>query len=165
MFNGVRQFYSHIIPGSGRARALVGHPHNMRCFNPFAFSPMAVTLIITTVYILLLVPLLFIHTTVPAAPTNPTVYRGLNLTEAWLDLTQLTDGYHPFNSRRNDDVRNWNHRPSKPTKTWIPITIKTSLQFCLPGRMICEYETSRHLPSYSMTLCLITRALPSQALE
>jgi len=68
---------------------------------------MAVTLIITTVYILLLVPLLFIHTTVPAAPTNPTVYRGLNLTEAWLDLTQLTDGYHPFNSRRNDDVRNW----------------------------------------------------------
>lgn len=59
------------------------------------------------VYLGISIPLLVVHETVPAAPTDPTRFRGLNLTEAWLDLTQLTDGYHPFNSRKNDDVRNW----------------------------------------------------------
>ncbi|KUJ21238.1 putative zinc metalloprotease [Mollisia scopiformis] len=79
----------------------------MKCSNPFAFAPMSVTLTTTVVYLAILIPLLVIHETVPPAPTNPTVYRGLNLTEAWLDLDELSNGYHPFNSRRNDDVRNW----------------------------------------------------------
>jgi Peptidase family M28 len=32
---------------------------------------------------------------------------GINLTEAWQDLQFLTNGYHPFNSHRNDEVRDW----------------------------------------------------------
>ncbi|KAG4411936.1 hypothetical protein IFR04_014934 [Cadophora malorum] len=79
----------------------------MRWYNPFAFVPMAVTLVTAVVYLAVFIPLLIIHETVPSAPENPTVYRGLNLTEAWLDLAELSNGYHPFNSRRNDDVRNW----------------------------------------------------------
>jgi Peptidase family M28 len=68
---------------------------------------MTVTLITAVVYLGILIPLLVIHETVPAAPKNPTPYRGLNLSEAWLDLAELSNGYHPFNSRRNDEVRNW----------------------------------------------------------
>jgi len=79
----------------------------MKCYNPFAFVPMAVTLFIAIVYLGILIPLLVIHETVPSAPKNPTLYRGFNLSEAWLDLAELSNGYHPFNSRRNDEVRNW----------------------------------------------------------
>lgn len=75
--------------------------------NPFAFSPMAVTLITAIVYLGLAIPLIVLHETVPRAPSNPVLYNGLNTTEAWLDLTTLTNGYHPYNSRRNDEVRNW----------------------------------------------------------
>lgn len=79
----------------------------MKCYNPFSFVPMSVTITTVVVYLAILIPLLVIHETVPAAPTNPTEYRGLNLTEAWLDLDELSNGFHPFNSRRNDDIRNW----------------------------------------------------------
>lgn len=68
---------------------------------------MAVTLTIVVVYLAIIIPLIVVHETVPAAPSSPTLYRGFNLTEAWLDLEELTNGYHPFNSRRNDEVRNW----------------------------------------------------------
>jgi hypothetical protein len=79
----------------------------MKCYNPFSFVPMAVTLVTVVVYLAIFIPLLVIHETVPSAPKNPTLYRGLDLTEAWLDLTELTNGYHPYNSKRNDEVRNW----------------------------------------------------------
>jgi hypothetical protein len=79
----------------------------MRVHNPFSFLPLAVTLVAIVVYLAIITPILVIHETVPPAPSNPTAYRGLNLTEAWLDLAELSNGYHPFNSRRNDDVRNW----------------------------------------------------------
>ena len=79
----------------------------MICYNPFAFVPKVVTLTTAVVYLAIFIPLIVIHETVPSAPKNPTVYRGLNLTEAWLDLAELTNGYHPYNSRRNDEVRDW----------------------------------------------------------
>jgi hypothetical protein len=79
----------------------------MKCYNPFSFVPLVVTLTAAVVYLAIFIPLVVIHETVPSAPKNPTLYRGLNLTEAWLDLAELTNGYHPFNSRRNDEVRDW----------------------------------------------------------
>ena len=79
----------------------------MTSYSPFSFLPRGVTVIVTVVYLAILIPLLVVHETVPAAPKDPVAYHGLNLTEAWLDLTELTKGYHPFNSRQNDDVRNW----------------------------------------------------------
>ncbi|PMD20349.1 putative zinc metalloprotease [Hyaloscypha hepaticicola] len=79
----------------------------MKCYNPFAFAPMVVTITTAVVYLAIFIPIIIIHETVPSAPKNPTVYRGLNLTEAWLDLAELTNGYHPYNSRRNDEVRDW----------------------------------------------------------
>jgi hypothetical protein len=79
----------------------------MKSYSPFSFLPLDVTLITTLVYLAVIIPLLIIHETVPAAPKNAIPYRGLNLTEAWLDLTELSKGYHPYNSRRNDEVRNW----------------------------------------------------------
>lgn len=75
--------------------------------NPFAFRPAQVTIWTTIVYLALLIPLIIVNETVPSPPQSPTPYAGVNLTEAWLDLATLTQGYHPYNSHKNDDVRNW----------------------------------------------------------
>lgn len=72
--------------------------------NPFAFTPLPVTIITSLVYVALIVSLLVVHHTVPEAPGN---LDGTNLTEAWLDLQTLSNGFHPFNSRRNDYIRDW----------------------------------------------------------
>jgi hypothetical protein len=73
--------------------------------NPFAFTPLPVTLTTSTVYIVILVAVILVHITVPPAPDH--VVDGVNVTEAWVDLQELTNGYHPYNSRRNDQVRDW----------------------------------------------------------
>lgn len=73
--------------------------------NPLAFTPWPVTIITTAIYLALLIPVLVIHHNVPSAPrTSP---KGLDLAEAWQDLQSLTSGFHPYNSRRNDEVRAW----------------------------------------------------------
>lgn len=71
--------------------------------NPIAFTPVPVTVICTVVYAALIIPLLVIHHTVP----QPEDLAGTNLTEAWLDLQTLSNGFHPYNSRENDDVRSF----------------------------------------------------------
>ncbi|OAP60982.1 hypothetical protein AYL99_05986 [Fonsecaea erecta] len=78
-----------------------------RLSNPFAFTRWPVTVITSAIYLVVIVALLIIHTTVPSPPTSPTPIHGLNLTEAWLDLELLTASYHPYNSRRNDQVHEW----------------------------------------------------------
>lgn len=47
------------------------------------------------------------HTTVPSAPSDPTPVKGINLTQAWLDLDFISDGYHPIDSRRNEAVQKY----------------------------------------------------------
>jgi hypothetical protein len=79
----------------------------MKCNNPFAFRPTPVSFWTTLVYLIIAIPLLFVHETVPPAPSDHSLYRGLNLTEAWHDLEFITSAYHPFNSRQNDVVRSF----------------------------------------------------------
>ena len=79
----------------------------MKIHNPIAFRPLQVTVITSVAYVALIVTLLLIHLVVPSAPNNPTAISGTNLTEAWQDLQTLSGGFHPYNSRRNDDVRDW----------------------------------------------------------
>ncbi len=74
-------------------------------WNPIAFVPAQVTLITTAIYIALFAVLLWVHHIVPSAPRNPTPVDGVNLTSAWLDLSYISDGFHPIDSRRNEDVR------------------------------------------------------------
>ncbi|RBQ83652.1 hypothetical protein VDGD_04651 [Verticillium dahliae] len=76
----------------------------MKCYNPFGFRVGPVTFWTIIIYIALLVPLLWIHETVPPAPSSPTPTPGINLTEAWHDLTTITKHYHPYNSRDNERV-------------------------------------------------------------
>ncbi|KAI1435920.1 hypothetical protein GGR50DRAFT_270666 [Xylaria sp. CBS 124048] len=78
----------------------------MALSNPFAFRPFPVSFWTTVTYLALLIPLVIIHETVPS-PSSLTVYNGLNLTKSWLDLTTLSQSYHPFNSRKNDEIHNW----------------------------------------------------------
>ncbi|MCJ1331638.1 hypothetical protein MMC10_008329 [Thelotrema lepadinum] len=73
--------------------------------NPFAFTPLPVTIITTIVYCAVLIPIIVVHHLVPPAPSS--LVSGLNVSEAWLDLKFLSNGFHPYNSHRNDIVRNW----------------------------------------------------------
>ena len=77
----------------------------MRGSNPFAFRPGPVSFWTTVVYLAIAIPLLYVHETVPPAPSEHDLYKGLNLTEAWLDLDIISSSYHPYNSHENDDVR------------------------------------------------------------
>ncbi|KAI1080691.1 peptidase family M28 family [Whalleya microplaca] len=75
--------------------------------NPVAFKPLAVTFWTTVVYLAIIIPLIVVQETVPPPPSNPTLYAGLNLTKSWLDLTEISRKYHPFNSRENDRIHDW----------------------------------------------------------
>lgn len=75
--------------------------------NPLAFRPIQVTIWTSIIYLALLIPLIIINETVPPPPSTSVPYAGINLTEAWQDLATLTEGYHPYNSHKNDEVRNW----------------------------------------------------------
>lgn len=76
----------------------------LRLYSVTASSVMVITIL---VYLAISIPLLIIHETVPRPPSNRVSYNGLNISEAWLDLAELTNGYHPYNSRRNDEVHDW----------------------------------------------------------
>jgi membrane protease PFF1-like protein/peptidase M28-like protein len=74
--------------------------------NPIGFTPLPVATIIVLVYGAILSILITFHNVIPKAPSNLRI-TGINLTEAWHDLQILTNGYHPYNSHRNDEVRTW----------------------------------------------------------
>lgn len=75
--------------------------------NPLSFTSIPVTFLICTVYIATLVPLFLVDLRIPPPPGDKSLAPGLNLTEAWTDLQVLSNGFHPYNSRRNDEVRDW----------------------------------------------------------
>ncbi|KAL8996269.1 MAG: hypothetical protein Q9169_004200 [Polycauliona sp. 2 TL-2023] len=75
--------------------------------NPIGFTPLPVTIICTFVYTALFVALLVTHLVVPSAPNSLTPIAGVNLTEAWLDLQHISSDFHPYNSHRNDETRDW----------------------------------------------------------
>ncbi len=111
----------------------------MKLFNPIAFRPLPVTFISALVYLLVLIPLLVIHHVVP--PPEPIV--GANLTEAWFDLQTLSNGFHPYNSRRNDEIRKWllariqtivdEAAVASAAPTFIFDDLASNLTFCLNG--------------------------------
>ncbi|KFY18756.1 hypothetical protein V493_08364, partial [Pseudogymnoascus sp. VKM F-4281 (FW-2241)] len=70
-------------------------------------SPTSVMLITVIVYLAIAIPLLVIHEVVPPAPSDEALPSGFNVSEAWLDLAELTKAYHPYASRRNDEVHGW----------------------------------------------------------
>ena len=76
-----------------------------RSWNPIAFVPIQVTLIASAIYIALAIVLLWVDTSLPAVPRSSTPVEGVNLTESWLDLSYISNGYHPIDSRRNGEVK------------------------------------------------------------
>ncbi|KAI4126136.1 MAG: hypothetical protein LQ338_003906 [Usnochroma carphineum] len=78
-----------------------------RLSNPIAFTPRPVTIIGSLVYTALIIALLITHLIVPSAPSNRTPLAGVNLIEAWQDLQHISGGFHPYNSRLNDEIRDW----------------------------------------------------------
>ncbi|MBE3045092.1 hypothetical protein IMZ48_21570, partial [Candidatus Bathyarchaeota archaeon] len=66
----------------------------MKWHNPLAFRPAQVTFWTTAVYLALVIPLVFVQETVPPAPKTPTPFPGVNLDDAWADLTTITRAPH-----------------------------------------------------------------------
>ncbi|KAK8153611.1 putative zinc metalloprotease [Phyllosticta citrichinensis] len=79
----------------------------LRLGNPLAFTPLPVIFWTCLIYIAIAAGLLYVHHVVPSAPAREAPVPGINLTESWRDLQYLSNGFHPYNSRRNDQVRNW----------------------------------------------------------
>ncbi|ODA79062.1 hypothetical protein RJ55_04653 [Drechmeria coniospora] len=77
----------------------------MKFPNPFSFHPGQVTWWTTSIYLAIVIPLLYVHETVPSPPAGRDIPKGINLTEAWSDLQAVTKTYHPYNSHENDGVR------------------------------------------------------------
>lgn len=77
----------------------------MRIRNPFAFRPYPVTILASVIYVALFIALLTIHTVTPSAPSDSSEAEAVS--EAWHDLQTLTKTFHPYNSRANDQVRDW----------------------------------------------------------
>ncbi|KAG8630154.1 hypothetical protein KVT40_001773 [Elsinoe batatas] len=77
--------------------------------NPFAFTPLPVTIFTTAIYIAIFAALVIVHHRVPSPPSNGVDrnWSGVNLTEAWLDLKYISKEYHPYNSRANQNVRGY----------------------------------------------------------
>lgn len=69
--------------------------------NPFGFTTGPVTFWLIVLYAAFLIPLVWIHESVPSVKRQA---DGVNVTEAWHDLTTITRQYHPYNSRANEDV-------------------------------------------------------------
>ncbi|KAF2486512.1 peptidase M28 [Neohortaea acidophila] len=76
-----------------------------RSWNPLAFYPIQVTFFASLAYIALFTLLIWSFEIVPPAPSTATPVAGVNLTETWLDLSFISDGYHPIDSRRNGVVK------------------------------------------------------------
>ncbi|KAL9603289.1 MAG: hypothetical protein Q9219_001312 [cf. Caloplaca sp. 3 TL-2023] len=83
-----------------------GHNMGKRFSNPIAFTPVPVTIISSLIYVALFAALLTTHLIVPRAPSNWPI-AGVNLTEAWQDLQHLSRNFHPYNSRQNDEIRDF----------------------------------------------------------
>jgi hypothetical protein len=73
--------------------------------NPLAFTPLPVIVVTCATYIALFAALLSVHLTVPPYPSSTPA--GTNLTQSWLDLENITAQFHPYNSRANDNVRQY----------------------------------------------------------
>lgn len=78
-----------------------------RSWSPLAFLNAQVTTIGSLIYAAAFVVVIYQHVFVPPAPSSATPVNGINLTQAWRDLEFISDGYHPWSSRRNDEVRNY----------------------------------------------------------
>ncbi|KAL9070575.1 MAG: hypothetical protein Q9157_005762 [Trypethelium eluteriae] len=74
---------------------------------PIAFSPIPVTIIVVLVYAALFVSLLYTHLVVPPSPSRVSTYPAVDGDVAWRDLQELSNGFHHFNTHRNDEIHNW----------------------------------------------------------
>ncbi|KIW06175.1 uncharacterized protein PV09_02660 [Verruconis gallopava] len=83
----------------------MARPYKSR--NPLGFTPWPVAFWTTIIFASLLSSLITVHNTVPPAPKSELPAPGINLTQAWLDLQHLSNGFHPYNSRRNNEIRTW----------------------------------------------------------
>src|SRR6187402_436702 len=111
--------------------------------GPITFTPIFVMVLAVAVYVTIAMFVLIIHESVPRAPSNPVEFRGLNITEAWHDLQEISKEYHPYNSRRNDEVRDWLLKRIKaildenqiaPPSATIINDLQSNITYSFPGR-------------------------------
>lgn len=116
--------------------------------NPFAFTPKKVAFVIAVIYLAVSIPLVIVHEIVPKAPTNlasSSSYHDLNTTEAWLDLDELTNGYHPYNSHRSDEVHDWLLRRIESI-----LEVNKVLHITYAGQVNADFADSKSSPAVTI---------------
>lgn len=99
----------------------------MKLRNPLEFRHGPVNFFTTVIYLALIVPLLYVHETVPSPPAEEALSSGLSLSEAWRDLLNITREFHPYNSRANEQVREFLMERSRQILTRNNIHYTTEL--------------------------------------
>jgi hypothetical protein len=80
----------------------------MNLKEAFAFRPLPVTILVVVTYLSILGSLLWVHLVPPpAAPRGELDSWGIDFGAAWQDLRVLTAEFRPYNSKRNDEVRQY----------------------------------------------------------
>ena len=110
----------------------------MRLQNPLSFTPLPVTILTAAVYVILIASLLVEHYTLP----RPRPIEGIDLNLAWHDLQTISNGFHPFNSHRNDEIRIW-------LLEKLDSIVQTNQKSSLHVQSIDEYSLSDSSPDTS----------------
>jgi hypothetical protein len=80
----------------------------MNLKEAFAFRPLPVTILVVVTYLAILGSLLWVHLVPPpVAPRWELDSWGIDFGAAWQDLRVLTAEFRPYNSKRNDEVRQY----------------------------------------------------------
>ncbi|KAG6040582.1 hypothetical protein E4U41_000090 [Claviceps citrina] len=112
----------------------------MKVANPFAFRPGPVSFWTTIVYLAVFISLIYVHETLPPAPSQSDLPQGINLTEAWADLQAITRSYHPYNSHENDVVRDYLMRRSREILDRNGVKYKVELTGGVPWKSSYMYS-------------------------
>jgi hypothetical protein len=110
----------------------------MKVSNAFKFRPYPASFLFLVTYGVISALLIWIHESPPSdIPShNEQQSMAINMTEAWNDLQKITTlGYHPYNSKVNDQVRQYLLSRIKA----IIDENKADVQ-CADGAWYCGYE-------------------------
>ena len=64
-------------------------------------------ILVMAIYAVCASVLVYNNDLIPAHPSSNSPIKGVDISEAWIDLIELTQAFHPFNSQRSREVRKW----------------------------------------------------------
>lgn len=100
-YQSVEQKMNQIVMCMRRALHVLGR------WNPFTSIDGRISITTTIVYVAAVASVVVSSIRLPSLPTDSESSKGINITEAWDDLSYLSQRYHPFISYDLDAVHDW----------------------------------------------------------